>query len=175
MLRFSRATTRCDFLSRGSLGLRPEGRFPFYFLFKKRQVEMTTLPSRVFVQVPRPEHVRGVFARPTSSGLREGPPCFFIILTVTFGDRHKQWGSPSVAGNEPTGESRKCGLTGEKGRCHRHLPRPRGGDGCGRPSPVRPPIRHGPAAYGVHAATAQRACFGSRAIRTHGASGTGRP
>src|SRR5690348_2312122 len=28
-------------------------RFPFYFPFKKRQVEMTTLASRVFRRVPR--------------------------------------------------------------------------------------------------------------------------
>ena len=37
------------FVARSCVGSRrARGQFPFYFLFKKRQVEMTTLPSRVF-------------------------------------------------------------------------------------------------------------------------------
>ena len=46
---------------------RPERRFPFYFPFKKRQVEMTTLASRVFVHAPGPERV-GIFSRGEGRG-----------------------------------------------------------------------------------------------------------
>src|SRR5215467_9556691 len=79
---FFRTTTRCD---RGEVPdyVRPERRFPFYFRFKKRQVEMTTLSSRGFVQVPSPvvdalSPLAGIQSHKAFEGL---PRYFRVILT----------------------------------------------------------------------------------------------
>jgi hypothetical protein len=56
------------------------GDFRFISLLKKRQVEMTTLSSRGFFQVPGPEHARVSFAGIQSQHAFAALPHYFPII-----------------------------------------------------------------------------------------------
>ena len=114
-------------------------RFPFYFLFKKRQVEMTTPASRVF---PGPwsnpvssRAKRGIYGavgpgslaslgmtRVSLQGRASAPGCLAPRTRIFF-----EGGGPGI-----------LELRGLRCRCHRYLTRPLAVNGCGRGGPSTP-------------------------------------